>query len=224
MAYAGTNIPYYLMARGLRNEVYYVNIDRHRDWLLHDYHRAALAIGQGHWQNSRPGWDRMRPDFQAWLDNLDAKRIELLVVTRVNPGEGAHNVADVNNFPIDSPMGRLSSRTIRDAVWTAQKRPMVSPLSCAAVEGGSIRSRRYDSGQVTETQPLIVYGRRCPPKCVLPGHLRRKLQPNLPTMHGLVREIALSLITGASGRRSRLILLMQTSNRHDRGIRYAFNS
>jgi hypothetical protein len=101
VAYAGTNIPYYLMARGLRNEVRYVNTDRHRNWLLHDYHRAASTLGQGHWPNSRPGWDRMRPDFQAWLDNLDAEGIELLVVTRVNPGEGAHNVADVDNFPIE---------------------------------------------------------------------------------------------------------------------------
>jgi hypothetical protein len=101
VAYAGTNIPYYLMARGLRNEVRYVNTDRHRNWLLHDYHRAASTLGQGHWPNSRPGWDRMRPEFQAWLDNLDAEGIELLVVTRVNPGEGAHNVADVDNFPIE---------------------------------------------------------------------------------------------------------------------------
>jgi hypothetical protein len=101
VAYAGTNIPYYLMARGLRNEVRYINIDRHRDWLLHDYHRSALARGHGHWANARPGWDRMQPDFQAWLDNLDAEGIELLVVTRANPGEGAHNVADVDNFPIE---------------------------------------------------------------------------------------------------------------------------
>ena len=75
--------------RGLRNEVRYVNIDRHRDWLLHDYHREAQWRGQGLWPNSRPGWDRMQPDFQAWLDNLDAEGIQLLVVTRVNPGEGA---------------------------------------------------------------------------------------------------------------------------------------
>jgi hypothetical protein len=101
VAYAGTNIPYYLMARGLRNEVRYINVDGHRDWLLHDYHRVALAQGQGPWPNSRPGWDRMRPDFQAWLDNLDAEGIELLVVTRANPGEGTHNVADVDNFPIE---------------------------------------------------------------------------------------------------------------------------
>ena len=101
VAYAGTNIPYYFMAIGLRNDVRYVNINRHRDWLMHDYHRESMKNGQGIWPNSRPGWDRMSPDFQAWVDNLDAAGIQLLVVTRVNPNEGRHNVADADNFPIE---------------------------------------------------------------------------------------------------------------------------
>jgi hypothetical protein len=101
VAYAGTNIPYYLLGPGLRNEVRYVNVDGHRDWLLHDYHREAMARGDGHWPNSRPGWDRLRPDYPAWADNLDAEGIQLLVVTRVNPAEGAHNVADAEGFPIE---------------------------------------------------------------------------------------------------------------------------
>jgi hypothetical protein len=101
VAYAGTNIPYYLLGSGLRNEVRYVNINRHKDWLLHDYHREARNQGQGTWPNSRPGWDRIQTDYQAWLDNLAAERIQLLVVTRVNPDEGAHNVDDSENFPIE---------------------------------------------------------------------------------------------------------------------------
>ncbi len=101
VAYAGTNIPYYLQAAGLRNDVRYINVDGHRDWLLHDYHRSARARGEGLWPNSRPGWDRAAPEYQAWLDNLAAERIQLLVVTRVNPDEGPHNVADSENFPIE---------------------------------------------------------------------------------------------------------------------------
>jgi hypothetical protein len=101
VAYAGTNLPYYLLGRGLRNEVRYVNIDRHRDWLLHDYHRAARARGQGTWRNSRPGWDRLRPDFPAWLANLDAEGIQFLVLTRVNTDGGSHNIADPEGFPIE---------------------------------------------------------------------------------------------------------------------------
>ena len=101
VAYAGTNIPYYLMGAGLRNHVEYVNIDGHRNWLMHDYHRESLAQGGGEWPNSRPGWDRAHGDYSAWLANLEARRIQLLVVTRVNPNEGAHNVADADGFPIE---------------------------------------------------------------------------------------------------------------------------
>ena len=101
VAYAGNNLPYYLLGPGLRNEVRYVNIDRHRDWLLHDYHREAMARGEGLWPDSRPGWDRIHPDEQAWLDNLDAEGIQLLVVTRANPADGRQNVADTEGFPIE---------------------------------------------------------------------------------------------------------------------------
>jgi hypothetical protein len=101
VAYAGTNLPYYLLGNGLRNEVRYINIDRHRDWLLHDYHREAQARGQGIWPNSRPGWDRIHPDFNAWLQHLDAEGIQLLVVTRINTDAGDHNAADPERFPIE---------------------------------------------------------------------------------------------------------------------------
>ncbi len=101
VAYAGTNIPYYLFGKGLRNEVRYVNVDGNRDWLLHDYHRRAMEGGAGAWPNPRPGWDRSAPDFSAWLRNLDAEGTQLLVVTRVNPAEGSHNVADRDGFPIE---------------------------------------------------------------------------------------------------------------------------
>jgi hypothetical protein len=101
VAYAGTNIPYYLFGAGLRNEVRYVNVDSHRDWLLHDYHRIATAEGKPNWPIPRPGWDRIHPDFEAWLANLESDGIQLLVVTHVNAAEGPHNVADTDGFPIE---------------------------------------------------------------------------------------------------------------------------
>ncbi|MHB1562085.1 MAG: glycosyltransferase family 39 protein [Isosphaeraceae bacterium] len=101
VAYSGTNLPYYLLGPGLRNDVRYVNIDAHRDWLLHDYHRDSRARGEGLWPNSRPGWDRIHPDERAWLDNLEAEGIQFLVVTKANPAEGPHNVADADGFPIE---------------------------------------------------------------------------------------------------------------------------
>ncbi len=78
-----------------------MNVDAHPDWLMHDYHRAALDRKEPTWPNSRPGWDRAHPNFQAWLSNLKAQQIQLLVMTRANSGEGPHNVADSEGFPIE---------------------------------------------------------------------------------------------------------------------------
>ena len=101
IAYAGNDLPYYLLGVGLRNDVRYVNVDGHRDWLMHDYRRQARSEGQPTWPDPRPGWDRIRPDYDAWLANLRAERIQILVVARANPAEGAHNVADAEGFPIE---------------------------------------------------------------------------------------------------------------------------
>lgn len=102
IAYAGTNLPYYLMGPDFRNEVRYINIDAHPDWLLHDYHRAAASRGLPEiWQDTRPGWDRLRPDYDAWLSNLEVQRIQLLVVTKANAAEGWFNPMDQEGFPIE---------------------------------------------------------------------------------------------------------------------------
>ena len=102
VAYSGTNLPYYLMLNDFRNEVRYVNVDRHRDWAPHDYHRTAPSRGEpAVWENPRPGWGRLQPDREAWLANLDALGVEFLVVARANPNEGPFNVADGAGFPIE---------------------------------------------------------------------------------------------------------------------------
>ncbi len=102
VAYAGTNIPYYLMGKGLRNNVEYVNIDDHPGWLLHDYHRTASDRGDpAIWNTPRPGWDRIHPDREAWIRNLRSRQIQFLVVARANPNDGPFNIADVERFPIE---------------------------------------------------------------------------------------------------------------------------
>lgn len=103
IAYAGTNIPYYLFGRRLGRNVRYVAVDDHPGWLLHDYHRRATSQGRPHWPNPRPGWDREDADEESWLANLRAAGVDVLVVTRVNPGEGVHNVnpADPLGFSIE---------------------------------------------------------------------------------------------------------------------------
>jgi hypothetical protein len=124
VAYAGTNIPWYLMGIGLRNDVRYVNIDEHRDWLMHDYHRRAIAEGRPRWgPYPRPGWDRERPDPDAWVANLKAEGIRLLVVTRVNVGEGPHNKADADGFPIERAWADDRPETFEPVYGVAERDP-----------------------------------------------------------------------------------------------------
>lgn len=98
VAYAGTNLPYYLMGRGYRNDVRYVSIDERRDWLMHDYHRAAALADprMALWPYPRPGWDRLRPDYDAWLANLRAEGIDYLVLAKPGPDEGLFNIYNGN--------------------------------------------------------------------------------------------------------------------------------
>ena len=82
---------------------------------------ARLAFAdEERWPNPRPGWDRQRPDYQAWIRNLEAEGIQLLVVTRVNPSEGPHNVADSRGLSDRAPLGRFPSRAVRTAVWSSR--------------------------------------------------------------------------------------------------------
>jgi hypothetical protein len=103
IAYAGTNLPYYLMGPRHQNKILYVNIDENRDWLLHDYHAAAKDRGDSTvlWPTPRPGWDRIHPDYDSWLANLRAAGVQVLVVARANPNDGKFNLAEPMGFPIE---------------------------------------------------------------------------------------------------------------------------
>ena len=124
VAYAGTNLPYYLMGMGLRNDVRYVNVDAHRHWLLHDYHRAARSEGQATWPHPRPGWDRIHPDYDAWLANLRAEKIRILVVARANPVEGPHNIIDPSWFPIERVWAETHPETFEPIYGVAENDPL----------------------------------------------------------------------------------------------------
>ena len=123
LAYAGNALPYYLMGVGLRNEVRYVNVDAHRDWRLHDYHLEAARQGSPTWNHPRPGWDRIHPDYDAWLANLRADGIQLLVVNRANPDEGPHNIADREGFPIERQWAESHPEIFEPLYGVAERDP-----------------------------------------------------------------------------------------------------
>lgn len=103
IAYAGTNLPYYLLGDGLENHVEYVNVNRARDWRPHDYHRARReAPGSGLANDPWPQWYRAEADFDAWLENLGQRRIAFLFVARENRhGRLEHGGARLPPFPIE---------------------------------------------------------------------------------------------------------------------------
>src|SRR5262249_11271074 len=93
---------YFLMAGRLRNDVFYINIDDHPDWLMHDYHRTAAERGDPLiWNSPRPGWDRIHADYDSWLANLRSKGIRFLVTAKANPVDGPFNIADTQGFTIE---------------------------------------------------------------------------------------------------------------------------
>lgn len=124
VAYTGTNLPYYLLGTGLRNDVRYINIDAHRDWLLHDYHREARAHGSPVWPNPRPAWDRAHPDYEAWLANLRSAHIELLVVARPSSNEGP-NTLDALGFPIERGWAESHPETFEPLYGVRQNDPWI---------------------------------------------------------------------------------------------------
>lgn len=102
IAYAGTDIPYYFFGRDLKNQVFYVNLDDHPSWTLHDYQRTASDRGEpALWDTPRPGWGRLNGDLNAWLRNLADARIDFLVVARCRPDQGPFNLADPEGFPVE---------------------------------------------------------------------------------------------------------------------------
>ncbi len=126
VAYAGMNLPYYLLGVDLRNDVRYVNVEGPADWLLHDYHRRAIADGRPTSPTPRPGWDRERPDLAAWLANLDRERITLLFVARPNPAAP---------WPIEGD-------------WADARPDRFSLIAAPGAEGGHVRLYRVRPGRL----------------------------------------------------------------------------
>src|SRR5262249_13043689 len=101
VAYAGTNLAYYLFGLGLRNELRYVNVNDHADFRMHDYHALYAGRGESLATSSTPDWDRRDADEAAWLRNLRDQRIQLLFIGLTNRAGGEHNFYDAENFPIE---------------------------------------------------------------------------------------------------------------------------
>jgi hypothetical protein len=126
IAYAGNNVPYPLFNPDLSNRVTYVNIDRHADWLFHDYARArrrdtgeaagALARPSGQLMPAAGGdasharFDRREGFRDAWVQNLRAAGVDDLFVSALSAYEIDYVWHDSDGFPIESAWARMDGR------------------------------------------------------------------------------------------------------------------
>ena len=146
------------MGSDLRNDVRYVNIDAHPGWRLHDYHREAIANGSGPatWPYPRPGWDRSHPDYAAWLANLRTAGIRLLVVTRADPANGPHNVADASGFPIERQWADQHPEAFEPLYGPAERDPRFRLYRVR--ERAGLTEAWKNPGRVGRAQPTELFG------------------------------------------------------------------
>jgi hypothetical protein len=115
IAYAGTNLPYYLLGVGQRNHVEYVNINSHPDWLPHDYHRERLRRGEtGLASTPWPQWYRSVADYDAWVRNLRRRRIDFVFIARENRHGRVDAAGVLPPFPIERTWADAHPETFVD--------------------------------------------------------------------------------------------------------------
>src|SRR5262249_16839152 len=145
IAYTGNNVPYPLAGAGLTNRVLYVNIDRHRDWLFHDYDRAhrrrrhdafppaPLATpsraltplpGPPRWRMDavRPRSERIEGDRSAWTANLESLGVDRLFVSALSAYEIDYVAHDAAGFPVEDAWARADPAAFTSLYENAQIR------------------------------------------------------------------------------------------------------
>lgn len=102
VAYAGTNLPYYLFGPRLDRAVHYIDVHGDPNWRPHCDHRQRLQAGVFSLSaDPWPEWHRENPDYDRWLAALRGKRIDLLFVARENR-HGRGGQPALAPFPIEN--------------------------------------------------------------------------------------------------------------------------
>ena len=145
IAYTGNNVPYPLAGPHLTNRVVYVNIDRHRDWRLHDYDRAhrgrrddspaiaPLAVSSGvlmplpgpprwHVDAVRPRYERLQGDRAAWTANLKSLGVDRVFVSALSAYEIDYVTHNEGGFPVEDEWARTDPSTFTLLYENAQVR------------------------------------------------------------------------------------------------------
>lgn len=139
VAYAGTNLPYYLLGADLRNRVRYVPVSDPSSGLAHEADRARRQAGDTSLAaDPWPDWYRARPDFAFWLDNLRREKIDLLLIAR----ENVHGRLDAADGPPPFPI---------EAQWARAHPEVFEPIGPS--RGGAPDRPSSDWAKVYRLQP-----------------------------------------------------------------------
>ena len=96
IAYTGLNIPYVLTGTGLKNEVFYCNVDGDQQDGFYEFWSKDPKRYSYH----KPGIYRKKPDLRIWLKNLFESGADALVVFEMHPAERAY-LAGKDGYPIE---------------------------------------------------------------------------------------------------------------------------
>jgi len=129
LAYAGHNIPYFLLGPKLRNRVMYVQASGEPAWGYHNFARQPAARSLGRPNVTDFAANRLTMDGQLWLRRLAAEQVDYVVVSRLFRGPSVSHRHDRDAFPIerqwldalatarDSNGHQLASRSIFGGGW-----------------------------------------------------------------------------------------------------------
>lgn len=102
VAFTGTDLSYGLFGAGLKHRVAYVNVNRHGDYLFHDYVRKLKAEGRYFTPpNDRINFHREDADYGAWLANLRAAGVDYLFAAALHQTDQGQIPHDAEFFPIE---------------------------------------------------------------------------------------------------------------------------
>lgn len=179
IAYAGHNIPYFLMGPKLSNRVIGVQASGKPGWAYHDFARQPAARALGRPNVTDFAANRLNMDGRLWLRRLVDERVDYVVVSRLYRGPTISHRHDRDAFPIerqwldalaqtpDGAGGRLATRGIYGGGWVLFYRlnltedeshwPQVSTIE--QHETDALDRRRRDGtppGQVIDGYPLAA--------------------------------------------------------------------
>ncbi len=107
VAYAGRPDVLPLYGSNFKNEAVYVSVNRIHPVRLHDFIDTKYAWTNDflalHKNLEKDGYYRQKPDYYAWLKNLDSEAIDFLLVYSLNQVEG-------NIFPLEEEWARSNPR------------------------------------------------------------------------------------------------------------------